>query len=65
MDALARDVEACPDAYQYERAVRLGVSVRCVGYALKRLGVTYKKSLTSSRGGRRQAYSLPENNLGA
>ena len=65
MDALARDVEAYPDAYQYERAARLGVSVRCVGYALKRLGVTYKKSLTSSQGGRRQAYSLPKNNLGA
>ena len=26
MDALARDVEAYPDAYQYERAARLGVS---------------------------------------
>ena len=50
MDALARDVEAYPDAYQYERAARLGVSIRCVGYALKRLGVTYKKSLTSSQG---------------
>ena len=43
MGTLARDVEAYPDAYQYERAARLGVSVRCVGYALKHLGMTYKK----------------------
>ena len=50
IDLLAQDVADYPDAYQYERAVRLGVSIRCVGYALKRLGVTYKKSLTSSQG---------------
>ena len=61
MDALARDVEAYPDAYQYERAARLGVSIRCVGYALKRLGVTYKKKALRHP----KAYSLPKNNLGA
>ena len=43
MDALARDVEACPDAYQSERAVRFGVRTSAICYALKRLGVTYKK----------------------
>jgi transposase len=45
MEALSRDVSAYPDAYQYERARRLNVSPRCVGYALKRLGVSYKKTL--------------------
>ena len=43
MEALKRDVEENPDAYQYERAERLGVSQRGICHALKRLGVTYKK----------------------
>lgn len=37
MDALKQDVDAYPDGYHYERAKRLNVSPRCVGYALKRL----------------------------
>ncbi|MBM3467866.1 MAG: transposase [Alphaproteobacteria bacterium] len=47
MDALMKDVQAYPDAYQYERAQRLNVSKTGIGYALKRLGVTYKKNLKS------------------
>jgi transposase len=43
MEALARDVEEKPDDYQYERALRLGVSESCVGRALKRLKVSRKK----------------------
>ena len=43
MEALKRDVEVYPDAYQYERAQRLGVSQRGIGYALKRLGISRKK----------------------
>lgn len=43
MQALAEDVRRYPDAYQFERAKRLNVSVRGIGYALKRLGITYKK----------------------
>ncbi len=46
MQALARDIQEHPDAYQYERAARLGVSQRGVGEALRRLGVTYKKRLS-------------------
>jgi hypothetical protein len=42
---LAQDVKNNPDAYQYERAKRLGVSKQGINHALKRLGVTYKKSL--------------------
>lgn len=45
-DALKGDVEKYPDAYQYERAKRLGVSQRGIGYALKRLGISRKKTLS-------------------
>lgn len=48
MEALKKDVEAYPDAYQYERAKRLNVSQMGIGHALKRLGVTYKKNPKSS-----------------
>lgn len=44
MAALARDVELFPDAYQYERAGRLGVSESCVQAALKCLKVSRKKN---------------------
>ena len=43
MEALKCDVENHPDAYQYERAERLGVSQKGICAALKRLGVSYKK----------------------
>lgn len=48
MEALARDVELYPDAYQYERAQRLGVSESCVQAALKRLNITHKKNAKTS-----------------
>jgi transposase len=47
MEALAEDVKRYPDAYQYERASRLGVSKNCVHYALKRLGITFKKRVSN------------------
>jgi transposase len=50
MEALKRDVEQYPEAYQHERAARLGVSDYCVWYALKRLDVTYKKNTSASKG---------------
>lgn len=43
MEALKQDVEVYPDAYQYERARRLGVSPRGIGYALERLKISPKK----------------------
>jgi transposase len=43
MKALEQDVKDNPEAYQYERAARLGVCQRAVGYALERLNVSYKK----------------------
>ncbi len=54
--ALARDVRDNPDAFQYERVARFGVSQRGIGEALHRLGVTYKKTLSppkASKDGRR------------
>ncbi len=45
-EALKQDVDNYPDAYQYERAARLGVSQRAIGNALKRLKISYKKTLS-------------------
>ena len=49
MTALAEDVRLFPDAYQRERAARLGVSEKGIGHALRRMGVTYKKSPSSPK----------------
>ena len=40
MNALREDVILYPDAYQYERAERFGVSQKAIDYALRRLRVT-------------------------
>lgn len=49
MEALARDVEAYPDAYQSERAARFGVHQNAICHGLKKLEVTYKKNTASSQ----------------
>lgn len=52
IDALAQDVRDYPDAYQYERAARLGVTQNAICYALKhKLGMSYKKNAGASTGG--------------
>lgn len=56
MKALQEDIKENPDAYQYERSVKFGVSQRCIGYALRRLGVSYKKNVEASKGGRKKSY---------
>lgn len=62
MEALKRDIEEYPDAYQYERAQRFGVTATGIWHALKRLGVTYKKNPKSSQSRSRKAlYILPTN----
>lgn len=43
--ALIADVMGHPDSYQHERAERLGVSQMCIWHNLKKLGITYKKTL--------------------
>ena len=42
-EALKQDIQDFPDAYQHERAERLGVSQMGICHALKRLKITYKK----------------------
>jgi len=44
LEALARDVRAHPDAYQYERAQRFGVTQKAIWQALRRLRVTYSQT---------------------
>lgn len=49
MDALRQDIERYPDAYQYEHAERFGVTQMGIWHALRRLKVTYKKTLQHPR----------------
>ncbi|CAA2929238.1 IS630 transposase-related protein [Arsenophonus endosymbiont of Bemisia tabaci] len=42
---LIKDVEQYPDAYQKERAGRFGVCQKAIWQALKKMGLTYKKTL--------------------
>ena len=44
-DALLKDVAQYPDDYMYERAQRLGCSKSGIEIALKRLGISQKKTL--------------------
>lgn len=48
-DALLEDVKRYPDAYNYERARRLNCSSTGIFNALKRLGISQKKDLSSSK----------------
>lgn len=59
MDALARDIEHYPDAYQSERAARFGVHQNAICHALKKLKVSYKKNSKPSQGVRRRTAYLP------
>lgn len=61
MEALKKDIETRPDAYQYERAARLGVSRHGIRHALRRLGVTYKKKPKTPQSQSRRTTFLPEN----
>ncbi len=62
LEDLAQDVRDHPDAYQYERAARFGVTPKAIWQALKKLGVTYKKIPDAPEGGRRRTAILPEGN---
>ena len=57
-EALKRDVEQYPDAYQFERGARLGVSEYCVWYALKQLNITYKKNPAASKSNPRKTLCI-------
>lgn len=57
-ETLLADVKKYPDAFQYERAKRLGVSQNGIFYALKRLKISYKKNSTASKSQRRGTYKI-------
>ena len=58
MEGLKEDVNKHRDLYQYERAEKFKVSQNCINKGLKRLGVSYKKNLPTSKGKRRRAYVI-------
>jgi len=60
MIALARDVREFPDAYQAERARRLGVSEKGIGHALRRMGISYKKTLQHPRANEGERHTFQE-----
>ena len=49
MEALKGDVKENPYLYQYERAQKFKVSQNCIYKGLKRLGVSYKKTLRDAK----------------
>ncbi len=59
LEQLAQDVRDDPDAYQYDRAARFGVTPKAIWQALRKLGVTYKKSDAAPQSGRRRTARLP------
>ena len=58
LEKLMQDVCDDPDAFQHERAARFGVTPKAIWQALRKLGVTYKKSHAPSQSGRGQAVCL-------
>ena len=58
MEALKKDIEEYPDAYQYERGERLGCTRGGIYHALKRLRVTYKKNTQASESGSRKTICI-------
>jgi len=60
--ALLKDVKKYPDAFQYERAERLGVSKTGINHALKRLKISYKKNSATSKGRRKGTYKIQGEN---
>lgn len=59
-EALLKDVEQYPDDYMYERAQRLGCSKSGIESALKRLGISQKKELRTSKSVSDKKSSVPE-----
>lgn len=60
LEVLKADVEKYPDAYQYERAERLGVKQNTICYGLEQLEISYKKKPYTPAGGRGKAYFISE-----
>ena len=62
MKLLEQDVKKNPDAYQYERAEKFGVTQSTIYYALKRLGISVKKNANSPQSKRSQKVSFSKKN---
>lgn len=59
LEGLKQDLRDYPDAYQRERAERLGVTQNAICYALKhKLRVSYKKNTRASARGRNRTVCL-------
>ena len=58
LEVLRQDVRDYPDAYQYERAKRLGVAQNAIFLALQKLGITYKKNSEASQSRRKRTAHL-------
>ena len=61
-EALKEDIRLHKDSFYYERAHRLGASKSGIEYAMKRLGITYKKKPGASKGLRNRTYHPPKGN---
>ncbi len=59
-DALIEDVKTYPDDYNYERARRLSCSKTGIFNALKRLGISQKKDLRTSKSVSDKKSGIPE-----
>ena len=59
-ETLLQDVAQYPDDYMYERAQRLGCSKSGIEIALKRLGISQKKDLRTSKSVSDQKSGVPE-----
>ena len=59
-DVLLKDVEQYPDDYMYERAQRLNCSKSGIEIALKRLGISQKKDLRTSKSMSNQKSGISE-----
>lgn len=62
MSDLAKDIQKHPDDYLFERAQKFNVHVSTIHYAMKRLGVTYKKNSHAPQSGRKGTYKIPKKN---
>jgi transposase len=60
LEALRRGILDYPDAYQFERAKRLGVTQNAISLALRTLPVTYKKALRHPRASESARLSFQE-----
>lgn len=58
IEKLKEDVKNNPDDFQYERAKRFGVCPKAIWQALRKIGITYKKSPAPSKAGRRKTCGL-------